>query len=366
MAATPGVSTAPRTLTPAELAARAGPAVVRFDVAPCAGESWMGSGFVVGEHLVMTAAHMVDGAATITIEADNTVTSATVVAIDRDNDAALVRTSVAIEARPLELETTAPVLGESLTVLGFPLQTFERHLTEGVLSALDQPVDYGTPTNHGHIEVQHALVTDSAINGGNSGGPAIADDGRVVGLVSGVATYTGSEPVNGQGFLSPSHVLAADLRSWRNMSSEPPPRCAHDGDGYGTETDLSVHVDTDDPLSADMAQTLATFASSINTGRYDAAWAMYSPNLKRALGGRVAPWAAGLTSSYWTTIDVERAASHGDRATTDVRFTTLQAPADGPDHQSCSDWLVRYTMVRSGSAWLIDSSKRLAEPADCS
>lgn len=74
----------------ATLITQARGSVVRFQVRTC-DEQGTGSGFLVGDRLVMTAAHVVDQAVSISLATDSAVTTAQVIAIDRRNDSALVR-----------------------------------------------------------------------------------------------------------------------------------------------------------------------------------------------------------------------------------------------------------------------------------
>ena len=72
--------------------------MVRIDVLACDAR-WMGSGFVVGDHLVMTANHVAEGASAITVQTSDGVTRARVVGLDPDTDSALLRTEDASRAR---------------------------------------------------------------------------------------------------------------------------------------------------------------------------------------------------------------------------------------------------------------------------
>ena len=64
-------------------------AVVRLDVASCDAR-WLGTGFVVGDHEIMTAAHVALDAQTISVQTETGVTSAELIGLDLDADAALL------------------------------------------------------------------------------------------------------------------------------------------------------------------------------------------------------------------------------------------------------------------------------------
>lgn len=346
-------ATSEHSLDTQQLAASWAPSVVRFEVAPCNGSGWTGSGFVVGDNLVMTAAHIVDGAGAITVRGGTHVVSATVVGVDDANDAALVRTATPIAAAPLPIETARPSLGLPVAVLGYPLGTYDVHLTQGVLSALDEKID-----PEGPVAVQHALVTDTAINFGNSGGPALDAAGRVVGLVSAVDRGAAAT-----GFLSPADVLRDDLARWRTAEPQKGPSCG--GTAFETPHPLEVDVTTNDPLGYLVAQSLAVYATAISEGSYDAAWAVVSPGFRKKLGS-LSEWSKGLTTSSWARITVEDAStSTSDRVQADVAFRTYQAPQDGPDGSGCTDWHVRYTMLVTRDGLLIDGAKRIDPPISC-
>ena len=79
--------------------------VVRLNTTECAGDPYMGSGFVVGKNLVMTAAHVVDGVRDVSVRTeDGDITPAEIVALDLSEDAALVRTDEALPGAPMVLE----------------------------------------------------------------------------------------------------------------------------------------------------------------------------------------------------------------------------------------------------------------------
>lgn len=328
-------------------------AIVRIDVATCDAR-WMGTGFVVGDHLVMTANHVAAGASAITLQYAGGVTSARVVGLDPQTDSALLRTDAPITDHALGLTPNLPDLGESVAVLGFPLATYELRFTDGSVSGLHERVHYG---NGPDID---AMVTDSAINPGNSGGPVLDGKGKVVGLVSGQLLWvTGdrtAEPAQGQGYVVPSPALASNLERWRSKPDLPLAKCGNTYDPSGATRAIDVTVNPSDPVAQDIARSLVVHGDAINAGNYEAAWQVFSSRMRSKMGN-VESWSSGLGSSYWNAITIQRLTGTGDTALVRTVLRTEQSAANGHDGQTCSVWVMDYGMVRSGGGWLIDSAQ---------
>ncbi|WP_395745428.1 S1C family serine protease [Prosthecobacter sp.] len=153
-----------------------------------------GSGFAITETgYVVTNAHVVEGAVKVEVRSGQTFVEAKVVAIDQQNDLAILKIEAA--TTPIRLNTdTSPKLGDDIVVGGFPnpgMQGTSLKLTKGVISSLKGMQD----------DVRHFQI-DASIQPGNSGGPLVSSDGSVVGVVnaklndSAVVLATGSVPQN--------------------------------------------------------------------------------------------------------------------------------------------------------------------------
>lgn len=344
----------PETVEPSwtKTVADVGPSVARLDVLGCDAR-WMGSGFVVGDHLLMTANHVVQGASAITVQYDGGVTNAEVLGADPATDSALLRTDAVLPGKILALRPSLPARAQELGVLGFPLAAYELRFSKGTVSGLHQSVEV-----EGHdIEM---IVTDSAINGGNSGGPAIDLDGGVVGLVSAKRLWVsgGSEmdPVEGQGYVVPSTDLIGNLDRWRANDPLPFESCGASQPPIDRGSTLQVTVETHTPVARDIARSLMVHGEAINLGNYQAAWQVFTPSMQRAMVS-LDTWSRGLQSSYWTRLAVRDVALSGDRATVGVILMTEQDAADGRNGQTCSVWAMTYTMVNQQGGWLIDKAK---------
>ena len=163
-----------------QIAAAAVASVVRVDAQGC-GEIFTGTGFAVAPNYVVTNAHVVAGATSVSVTADATGRRAagSVVLFDPELDVALIRTANLVFP-PLELAATAPDRGTVGAALGHP--------NGGALAVIPAAVSaeihasgrdlYGT-----HTVVRDVLELLAPIQPGDSGGPFLLADGQVGGVV---------------------------------------------------------------------------------------------------------------------------------------------------------------------------------------
>jgi S1-C subfamily serine protease len=153
---------------------RAGPAVVHI----AAGRG-TGSGVVVSpDGLILTSAHVVQGASTLGIATpERRRFAARVIGADPDTDLALLRaeTDAALPAAELG-DSRALRPGQVAIAIGNPLG-FSSTVTAGVVSAVGRtlPARGGRP-------VEDLIQTDAALNPGNSGGALVDSRGVVIGV----------------------------------------------------------------------------------------------------------------------------------------------------------------------------------------
>src|SRR5450631_3596873 len=93
------------------------PGVVRIDVQRC-DSIGSGTGFLVGDDLIATVAHVVSGMSTLRVTQETRSTSATVIGLDEENDMALIRTSSPLTDPILPFDPEGPVVGERIGVIG--------------------------------------------------------------------------------------------------------------------------------------------------------------------------------------------------------------------------------------------------------
>src|SRR5436305_3714083 len=102
-----------------------------------------GSGSVIdGQGRILTAAHVVDGASSVTVTfQDGTRRTARVLGTDRSNDIALLKIDPSgLTLHPLPLGSSkALAVGDSLAAIGDPFQ-YSRSLSTGVVSGLDRTI----------------------------------------------------------------------------------------------------------------------------------------------------------------------------------------------------------------------------------
>ncbi len=161
-----------------------------------------GSGFVIGSNgVVVTCAHVVDGAEKIEVVIGGRTYPATVLASDSDLDVAAIK----IEANSLPILPVANSnqlqLGQPLRVIGFPLSDVLGtgiKVTQGAVSGIVEK------------DGQQQIQTDATINPGNSGGPVFNTRGEVVGIASAKLSGTAVSQV---GFCVPSSALSIWLQT---------------------------------------------------------------------------------------------------------------------------------------------------------
>jgi S1-C subfamily serine protease len=148
-----------------------GAARVRASSVLVSTEDALGTGVVVRDGLVMTAAHVVGDDAVASIETAHARLRGRVVGVDAERDLAFIRTDTdGLPAAAFSNES-ALAAGDRLLALGYPAGLAgEPTITGGVFSALRR--------EGGVTYVQ----TDAALNPGNSGGPLFTACGDLVGI----------------------------------------------------------------------------------------------------------------------------------------------------------------------------------------
>jgi putative serine protease PepD len=168
-----------------------------------------GTGFVVdGKGHIVTAAHVVAGASSISVRfQDGTTRTAKVLGTDEATDVAVLSVDPSgLSLHPLALGSSASLsIGDDVAAIGDPF-TYDRSLSTGVVSGLDRTIS--APNG---FTVAHAIQTDAALNPGNSGGPVLDASGRVIGIVDQIATNGSSQTSSGVGFAVPIDLVRSEL-----------------------------------------------------------------------------------------------------------------------------------------------------------
>jgi putative serine protease PepD len=103
------------------------------------------------------------------------------------------------ESWPLTIGDSSTLqVGDNVVAIGSPFGLNES-VTSGIVSALHRQI---TAPNNATID--EAIQTDAALNHGNSGGPLLDDEGRVVGVNAQIESSSGGD--DGVGFAIPSSL----------------------------------------------------------------------------------------------------------------------------------------------------------------
>jgi len=158
------------------------PSVASLAVRTRRGEGAGSASVISTDGHLLTSAHVVNGAQTVTaLFADGTETIADVVGRDALSDLAVLRARGEVPP-PLELgDASALRVGQLVVALGNPMG-FAGSVTAGIVSALGRSL----PTASGRV-IDEVIQTDAALNPGNSGGVLADSRGRMVGVNTAVA-----------------------------------------------------------------------------------------------------------------------------------------------------------------------------------
>jgi S1-C subfamily serine protease len=163
-----------------------------------------GSGAIISEDgYIVTNNHVVDGADDITVTLTNKKSfKAKLVAADPSSDLAVIK----IEAKGLPFllygNSDEVKVGQWVLAVGYPL-TLETTVTAGIVSAKGRTLEINR--RQSDTPVESFIQTDAAVNPGNSGGPLIATDGKLIGINSAIASPTGAYA--GYSFTIPVNIV---------------------------------------------------------------------------------------------------------------------------------------------------------------
>ncbi len=140
-----------------------------------------GTGFAIPGGRIVTNQHVVDGAELVAVRLDGRRVRARVLGSDASTDLAILRL-------PRERQAGLPTLplgrsagvrpGDTAVAIGNPFG-LTRTVTAGVVSAVGRRI-----TAPDGSRIRDAIQTDAAVNPGNSGGPLLDGEGRVIGVIA--------------------------------------------------------------------------------------------------------------------------------------------------------------------------------------
>ncbi|MEX0663411.1 MAG: trypsin-like peptidase domain-containing protein [Acidimicrobiia bacterium] len=199
----------------ASLLATAEPAVVAITVGqgPGTGAGGAGTGFVITpDGFIVTNNHVVEGQNRIEVAfTDGSTLSAEIVGRDPSVDLAVLKVN-GEDLPAIELgDSDAAQVGDEVVAIGNAL-ALEGGLsvTRGIISGTNRTVDTDAGTT-----LVGMLQTDAAINFGNSGGPLIDAQGRVIGVNTAMAIDASAQNIGFAIPISRAEPVIADLRAGR-------------------------------------------------------------------------------------------------------------------------------------------------------
>jgi hypothetical protein len=219
-----GTASTPVALAPDELAARFGDAVWRVEVDGCGIESG-GTAFAIAADTFVTNQHVVVFDATPTlVSRDGRTLEGQVIGMRADPDLAIIRVDGTVDTFLAWVPTAELREGQAVVALGYPAPLYRFTVSPGTLNAFDV-VD----------GVRTAILSDEASDFGSSGGPLLALDGRVAGIVTSFSDGTERQSA---GLSLTFDVIATDLAEILADGAPLDEDCV--GSAYGSDPVLDI------------------------------------------------------------------------------------------------------------------------------
>jgi len=126
---------------------------------------------------------------------------AEVIGVDPRNDIAVLKVNIdASRLAPVTLgESETLRVGQKIFAIGNPFG-LNRTMTTGIISSLDRSLD-----SKSGQQIRNVIQIDAALNQGNSGGPLLDSDGKLIGMNTAIATLNGGN--SGVGFSVPARTI---------------------------------------------------------------------------------------------------------------------------------------------------------------
>jgi len=128
-------------------------------------------------------------------DSSNPRVPARVIGWDKALDLALIKTEINTEYVFSLVDRVIPRVGDTVLAIGSPIG-LQMTVTSGIVSALGRRF----------LQIGDVIQIDAAVNHGNSGGPVVDNDGRLVGIV-----FAGVDQHQGLNFAVPAETLTAAL-----------------------------------------------------------------------------------------------------------------------------------------------------------
>ena len=320
-----------------------------------------GTGFLISDRHIATAAHVVAGSQSVEIEIDGIEVPASIVGIDQTTDLALLEVQNSVDGHIFDLaDADRPAIGSQLIAIGFPgVGRGAKTIVSGLVSGY---------TTDGLLPIE-LVQTDTQITSGNSGGPLLTPDGEVVAMAQ---LWESAFVGTGAGFGATMEAAEPTLTGWiQKPASVPLAECAIDTPTADTiELVGIVEVRTEDPGATEIAEFMSTYMAAINDGDPETAWGLLAPNLQENFP--LEDFARDTSTSFNFGVGLWEVSQANDSVTVGtVTFTSVQDAEFGPHGQDCSFWTLEYTIqldtngdlsAISGAANLGDSPEPCFSP----
>jgi len=230
--------------------------VVSLDVEKSTGKV-TGSGFLYNtKGDIITNAHVIDGASSITVKMSDTTTyKGTLIGKSDVTDVALVRVDKLKEKTPMKISKSSNVdIGDEIIALGSPLG-LQNTATIGIISGLNR--DFYIE----NYEYKGAYQISAPISSGNSGGPLLdKTTGEVIGINS---AKSGNESI---GFSIPITQILPLVNTWADNPIAYTSSSENTDKSY-TEEHLNLSTE-------DAAYLVSYFYNNINSQDYVTAYSL--------------------------------------------------------------------------------------------
>lgn len=196
-----------------------------------------GSGVIISEDgYIVTNNHVVDFADQVTIKTfDGEEYEAQIVGRDPSTDLAVLKVE-GVGFPAIEFgDSDRAKIGEWVLAVGNPFEYLTSTVTAGIISAKGRDINL----IRGEKAIEEFIQTDAAINPGNSGGALVDARGKLIGINTAIASYTGNYA--GYSFAIPVNLMSKTVND------------IIESGGVLERTSLGVYVEE---LDADFAKEL--------------------------------------------------------------------------------------------------------------